>query len=167
MEDTQEAWRAMEAHVPQQARTLGISNVYQLEVLRALYDFASVKPSVVQNRFYAATGYDTDIRAFCVQKGMRYESFWTLTGNPALLRSHAVAVVAEQAGVSKPVALYGLVLGLGNVSVLNGTTNAERMHKDLVGVQRISEWSEASSVAWKQTVDDFRGTISSRVDLSR
>ena len=81
MKETQEAWRAMETHVPQQAHTLGISNIYQIEVLKALYDFASVKPSVVQNRFYPNTGYDTEIRAFCTEKGMTYQSFWTLTGS--------------------------------------------------------------------------------------
>lgn len=70
LQETQEAWRAMEDHVPDQTRTLGISNVYQIEVLKALYDSARVKPSVVQNRFFANTGYDGEIRAFCTEKGM-------------------------------------------------------------------------------------------------
>lgn len=160
MKDTQEAWRAMEIHVPQQARTLGVSNIYQLESLKALYDFATVKPSVVQNRFYPATGYDTAIRGFCAEKGMIYQSFWTLTGNPRLLQSSAVATIAEQVGVSKPVALYGLVLGLGNTSVLCGTTAAQRMREDLVGVKMIREWVEASPEAWREEQEAFRESIS-------
>lgn len=159
MTDTQEAWRAMEIHVPHQARTLGVSNIYQIDVLRALYEFATVKPSVVQNRFYPATRYDTDIRAFCAEKGMRYQSFWTLTANPKLLKSRAVAMIAENTGVDKAVALYGLVLGLGNISVLCGTTNSQRMRDDLVGVKRIQEWAETSPNVWKEQQGAFQALI--------
>ncbi|KAK3715114.1 hypothetical protein LTR37_007324 [Vermiconidia calcicola] len=160
MKDTQEAWRAMEIHVPQQVRTLGISNIYQLENLKALYDFATIKPSVVQNRFYPATGYDTAIRGFCAEKGMIYQSFWTLTGSPRLLQSTPVAMLAERVGVSKPVAVYGLVLGLGNTSILCGTTNSQRMQEDLVGVKMIKEWAEASPEVWRGHMKAFQASIS-------
>ncbi|KAK5170701.1 uncharacterized protein LTR77_005291 [Saxophila tyrrhenica] len=118
MAETQQAWRAMESCVPTKVHTLGLSNVYQPGVLQALYDFATVKPSVLQNRFYAATGYDRAIRAFCAEKGMVYQSFWTLTANPELLKSTAVGKLSEAVGVSRAVALYSLVMGLGDVSVL-------------------------------------------------
>jgi hypothetical protein len=36
----------------------------------------------IQNRFYAKTHYDKDIRALCKESGLVYESFWTLTANP-------------------------------------------------------------------------------------
>lgn len=45
-----EAWVAMQSAVPHQVRALGISGIHDLEVLRDLYHFATVKPSVVQNR---------------------------------------------------------------------------------------------------------------------
>lgn len=159
MKDTQEAWRAMEMHVPDHTRTLGISNVYQIEDLRALYHFAIVKPSVVQNRFYSATGFDADIRTFCAEKGMTYQSFWTLTANPGLLKSKAVASLSEHTGVSKAVALYGLVLGLGHTSVLTGTTNAGRMKEDLTGVEKIQKWSQTSPKIWKKQQDTFKAMV--------
>lgn len=159
MKETQEAWRAMEGHVPQQARTLGISNVYQVDVLRALYDFASVKPSVVQNRFYPDSGYDTEIRAFCTEKGMTYQSFWTLTANPMLLASKPVTTLAEVNKVSPPVALYSLVLGLGQMSVLNGTTNPKRMEQDLSGLEKIRQWQESSPKDWKSIQSAFQELI--------
>ena len=149
----------METHVPERARTLGISNVYQIEVVQYLYEMATVKPTIVQNRFYAQTGYDTAIRAFCKEKGITYQSFWTLTGNPGLLKSEPVTKVAEKASVSKAVALYSLVLGLGNTSVLNGTTNTERMSEDLVGVQRVQSWSEAAPKVWKEVQDAFQAKV--------
>jgi len=124
----------MESHVPDQARTLGISNIYDPVELKSLYEAAKVKPSVVQNRFTANTGYDRDIRSFCMQKGMVYQSFWTLTANPNLLNSKPVTALAQMGKVSPPVALYSLVLGLGNTSVLNGTTNERRMVSDCVSL---------------------------------
>jgi len=54
----EEAWRAMQSHVPHSVRTLGISNVYLVPTLQALYGFATVKPVVVQNRFYRDTRYN-------------------------------------------------------------------------------------------------------------
>ncbi len=66
-------------------KQLGISNCYDLSVLKQLHHFASVKPAVVQNRFYADTDYDVGICAFCREQGISYQSFWTLTANPHVL----------------------------------------------------------------------------------
>ena len=140
LEQTTEAWRALESHVPHRVRTLGLSNTYSLTLLQTLFDAATIKPAVLQNRFYADAGYDAEIRAFCKENRIRYQSFWTLTANPHLLASEPVRALAAAVGVGRPVALYGFVIGLGEVSVLNGTTNAERMKEDLEGVEKISRW---------------------------
>lgn len=153
---TQEAWKAMERHVPHSIRSLGISNCYDLSVLQELYELAVVKPSVVQNRFYADTAYDHDIRAFCQQRGMLYQSFWTLTANPRLLESEPVITIADRVNVSKPVALYSLVLALGHVRVLNGTKNASNMKDDLAGVQAVKGWSAAHEDDWEQALAAFK-----------
>lgn len=158
MAETQQAWRAMESHVPTKVRSLGISNIYHPEILRALYNFATVKPSVVQNRFYPDTGYDGGIRAFCSEKGIVYQSFWTLTANPHLLRSRVVGALAEKVGVSKPVALYALVLGLGRVSVLDGTTKAERMREDLDGLHKVNKWRE-DNADWEGALEKFQALL--------
>ena len=39
-------------------KRLGISNCYGLSTLEALYAASRVKPSIVQNRFYAESHYD-------------------------------------------------------------------------------------------------------------
>ncbi|KAK3623953.1 hypothetical protein LTR56_021314 [Elasticomyces elasticus] len=141
---TREAWQAMESHVPKQVRSLGISNLYELPALMALYELASIKPAVIQNRFYRATGYDRDIRAFCRERGMIYQSFWTLTGNPDLLRSPSVRHVAAGLGVTAPVALYGLALSLEGISILDGTTDPGHMKADLDGVEAVQLWLRGS-----------------------
>ena len=150
----------MESHTPHPVRTLGISNIYNINALRSLYQSARIPPSVVQNRFYPETGYDSQIRQYCREKGITYQSFWTLTANPRLLRSEPVGKLAEAVGVSKEVALYGLVLGLGEtMSVLDGTTRVERMEEDLKGVEMVREWAETAPENWSAILQAFRTLI--------
>lgn len=117
------------------------------------------RPAVVQNRFYADTGFDVSIRDFCSDKGMTYQSFWTLTANPQLLRSDVVAAVAESAGVNIPVALYSLILGLGDMSILDGTTKSHHMKEDIQGIERVANWSETNSDVWKGAQAAFQHLI--------
>ena len=138
IEQTLQAWAILESYVPHKIRALGISNT-SLPVLQAIHEASSIKPSVVQNRFYAQTGYDVPLREFCKQHGITYQSFWTLTGNPRILTSEPVGELANHVGVESAVALYALVMGLGIV-VLNGTTNQEHMEKDMRGVREVRDW---------------------------
>lgn len=139
LEDTIKAWKSLEQFVPGKIRHLGISNC-PFPVLSALYNSPAinVKPSIVQNRFHEATGYDTQVIEFCKEHGLVYQSFWTLTANPNLLKSKLVAGFAEEKGWTKEQALYALILSLGRgwengggIAVMNGTTNEERMRSDL------------------------------------
>lgn len=157
MRQTLEAWRALETYVPHRVRRLGISNVSQ-PLLEVVFRSAAVKPAVVQNRFYGATAWDVGLRAFCRENGIVYESFWTLTGNPQLLTSTPVAMLAQFAGVSPEVALYALVMAV-DVVVLNGTTNAERMREDLDGVKKVQAWSKDKEDSWNTILGDFKHMI--------
>lgn len=153
VEQTLEAWRLLETYVPHKIKALGISNV-TLPVVREIYDSSTVKPSIVQNRFYAQTRYDGPLRAFCREHGITYQSFWTLTGNPKLLKSKPVLELAHAAEVSVPTALYALVMDLG-VEVLNGTTSTGHMQDDLHGVQRVRDWAVSNAREWSQFGRDF------------
>jgi len=128
---TMEAWRAMETifHAGG-AKQLGISNCYELDQLARLYDRSEVKPAVVQNRFYADTGYDRDIRAFCRQHGMLYQSFWTLTANPRVLAHGTVVSLAENYRRT-PEQVFLRYLTQSDVIPLTGTTNELHMREDL------------------------------------
>jgi diketogulonate reductase-like aldo/keto reductase len=53
---------------------LGIANFYRLEDVKWAYDNARIKPKVVQNRFYADSGHDVGIRAFCKEHDIEYQS---------------------------------------------------------------------------------------------
>ena len=87
-EKTIKAWHAMEHMVEQnKVRLLGISNCYDLRLLQQLVQDVTISPSIVQNRFYQQTGYDTALREYCRGEGFIYQSFWSLTANPHLLQS--------------------------------------------------------------------------------
>ncbi|KAH7053065.1 aldo-keto reductase [Macrophomina phaseolina] len=163
MRQTLEAWRTLETYVPHKIRHLGISNVSQ-PILEVVYRSSTVKPAVVQNRFYAATGYDVPLRRFCRENGIVYESFWTLTGNPQLLTSTPVTMLAQFARVSPEVALYALVTAM-DIVVLNGTTNAERMREDLDGVKKVQEWSKSKEDSWNTILGDFKHMIGDGEDI--
>ena len=84
----QKVWQKMEEFVDaREVGQLGISNCYDLDVLVYIYNNAKIKPSIVQNRFYAQSGYDKEIRAFCNENNIKYESFWSLTANTHILTS--------------------------------------------------------------------------------
>ncbi|KAJ5466582.1 hypothetical protein N7539_009538 [Penicillium diatomitis] len=157
-EETQEAWQALECYVPRYIRNLGISNC-SVPVLRALFNAATVKPATVQNRFYPATSYDSELRGFCLENQIIYQSFWTLTANPTLVRSRPVQQLAAQVGISAPAALYTLVMALGNTSVLNGTTNKARMNEDLAAPLAVSEFIQKRPELWARLSGDFQEIV--------
>merc|ERR1712166_1230836 len=80
---TMKVWRVFEGAVEAGiVGQLGIGNCYDLSFLQKLFAAAKIKPVVLQNRFYAKTGYDKELRKFCLENGMKYQTFWTLGANP-------------------------------------------------------------------------------------
>lgn len=128
---TTQVWKAMEAIVDAGgAKQLGISNCYSLSELEQLYRSARVKPAVVQNRFYAETGYDRQIRAFCRQQRIIYQSFWTLSANPHLLASEPIAALAAKYARTPAQVLFRYLTHEGVVP-LTGTKSTAHMREDL------------------------------------
>lgn len=151
------AWRAMESFVPDCVRHLGISNTGRKE-LAAIWAAARVRPAVVQNRWHPGNQWDGEVRKFCRENGIMYESFWTLTGNPGLLESEPIARLSREAGVSKQVALYSLAVELG-ITLLNGTTSKERMEEDLKDVPNVRNWSLVYGDQWESIVREFKRIV--------
>jgi diketogulonate reductase-like aldo/keto reductase len=131
MAETQTVWRALETWVDAgRIRQLGISNCDELDDLQCLYDGARIKPAVVQNRFYADTRYDHEIRAFCGRRDMVYQSFWTLSANPHLLTHGTMTVIASTHHRSAAQILFRYLTQAGVVP-LTGTKSEIHMREDL------------------------------------
>lgn len=132
----QKVWQKMEEfYDKKEVGALGISNCYDLDVLKYLFNNAKVKPSIVQNRFYSQSGYDKELRVFCNENNIKYESFWSLTANPNILVSEVVQNLSNkyQRGVAE---IFYRFLNHINITPLNGTTSTKHMIEDL----KISEF---------------------------
>jgi len=128
--DDHAAWRAMEALVHQgRVRLLGISNATAAQV-SALVAFAEVAPAFVQNRCYAARGWDREVRAVCDDHELVYQGFSLLTANRAVLTRPAVSEIADRHGVTPAQLVLRFAQQLGMVP-LTGTRDPEHMQEDL------------------------------------
>jgi diketogulonate reductase-like aldo/keto reductase len=124
-------WRALEALVEAGVvRQLGISNCYRLDDLRGLNEAVRIKPAVVQNRFYADTNFDRDVRAYCDQHQIIYQSFWTLSANPQLLADRTMTTLASTHKRSAAQILFRYLTQIGVVP-LTGTKSEAHMREDL------------------------------------
>ncbi|BAE51260.1 aldo/keto reductase family protein [Paramagnetospirillum magneticum] len=129
--DFREVWGAMEALVDGGGvRQLGISNCYDPEVLRHLCETSRIKPAVVQNRFYAATGFDRVLRLYCRRNGIFYQSFWTLTANPDILAHDVTRSLMARHGRSAA-QIFFRYLSQQEIIPLTGTSSAVHMREDL------------------------------------
>jgi diketogulonate reductase-like aldo/keto reductase len=130
-DELMKVWGAMERiHAAGGTRLLGISNCYDLKVLRQLYTDAGVKPAIVQNRFYQATAYDTDLRQWCSAQGVIYQGFWTLTANRHLLSSSPIKTIARKCNKTE-VQIFFRYLHQSGIVPLNGTCSQQHMNEDL------------------------------------
>ena len=131
MAQTFSAWRSLETCIDAGlVRQLGISNCYALPDLEQLCGGARIKPAVIQNRFYADTGYDREIRAYCRQNGIIYQSFWTLSANPHLLVHPVMTALTAAHERTAPQILFRYLTQIGVVP-LTGTKSETHMQQDL------------------------------------
>lgn len=130
-EDCKKVYKTMETFVLDgKVGQIGISNCYDIKLLASIFNDAIVKPKVVQNRFYQDTGYDKEIRAFCKENNMAYQSFWSLTANPHLLKSDEVQNLARKYNKTIAQVFYRFLQSIG-ITPLNGTTSKIHMVEDL------------------------------------
>jgi len=137
MEETIRVWRVFESFVDEgKVRKLGISNIYDPTKLQELYHKARIKPSIVQNRFYAQSNFDTAIRAFCAEHSITYQSFWTLTANREALASSKIRELAAKKNLSPQTLMYAFMMEMGHTP-LDGTTNKRHMMEDVAVMERV------------------------------
>jgi diketogulonate reductase-like aldo/keto reductase len=125
-----EAWRAMEDLQRSGATSLiGVSNV-SADQLEELCKEASVQPAVVQNRCFTRPHADRAVRDLCSRRGIAYQGFSLLTGNPRMMRSPEAHAIARRLEATLPQVVFRHCLARGMV-VLTGTTSPLHMAEDL------------------------------------
>ncbi|HEY0160874.1 MAG TPA: aldo/keto reductase [Thermoanaerobaculia bacterium] len=128
-----EVWRTMEElHAAGRTRYLGISNV-ALDQLQQLASTAAVQPTFVQNRCFARTRWDAEVRAFCRANGIVYQGFSLLTANVAELRTPAFRRIVQRTGRTPAQVVFRFALQVGMLP-LTGTTDPAHMREDLAAL---------------------------------
>ncbi len=123
-------WRAMEKLARERkARFIGVSNV-TLEQLELLVKGAEIPPAFVQNRCFATSGWDRDVRALCRAHAIGYQGFSLLTANARELQAPTVARIEKRTGRTVPEIVFRFALAVGMIP-LTGTSNVAHMKLDL------------------------------------
>jgi len=86
--------------------------------------------AVIQNRFYAKTRYDRDIRPSAEREVLFYQSFWTLTANPEVLAAPDLIELAAKYGRS-PAQMFFRYLDATRHSVSDRHVVKDHMQQDL------------------------------------
>lgn len=124
------AWRALETLATSgRTRFIGVSNV-SLAQLRELLELCSVKPRFVQNRCYAKTGWDREIRASCREQDITYQGFSLLTANRSELAGKSMKQLVARTGRSAAELVFRFAVQAGMLP-LTGTSSTEHLHLDL------------------------------------
>ena len=125
-----EVWAAIESlYDSGRTKLIGISNVSAGQ-LALLCERAKHRPMVVQNRCYAAFGWDKAVRELCRTHGIAYQGFSLLTANREVFLDPAMRALAERyaTGVAQVVFRFAMQIGM---IPLTGTTNPQHMADDL------------------------------------
>jgi diketogulonate reductase-like aldo/keto reductase len=125
-----EVWAAMEdLYKTGKAKMIGISNVVAGQ-LAQLCEQAKVKPMVVQNRCYAVTGWDRQVRDICQTHGIIYQGFSLLTANTDVLVDPEIRAIARRLGTGPAQVIFRFAMQIGMLP-LTGTTSERHMKEDL------------------------------------
>ncbi len=129
-----EVWAAMEElYRTGKTKMIGISNVAGGQ-LTWLCDQANVEPMVVQNRCFAALGWDKEIREICQTHGIVYQGFSLLTANREVLAAPEIRSIARRIHASPAQVIFRFAMQIGMLP-LTGTTSEQHMKEDLQAEQ--------------------------------
>jgi diketogulonate reductase-like aldo/keto reductase len=125
-----EVWAAIEGlYRSGKTKMIGISNV-TAEQLTQLCARAVVKPMMVQNRCYAALGWDKEVREICQAHAIIYQGFSLLTANQGIFAEPAIRAIAQRLGTGLAQVVFRFAMQVGMLP-LTGTTNPQHMKEDL------------------------------------
>jgi diketogulonate reductase-like aldo/keto reductase len=128
--DDAKTWEAMiKEREAGRTRLLGVSNI-SLKQLQQMATIHAEAPAFVQNRCYAISGWDREVRAFCRERNIIYQGFSLLTANMEVLRHPHVAALAERIKATPAQLIFAFARSVG-ILPLTGTSSAEHMRQDL------------------------------------
>lgn len=125
-----EVWAAIESlYDAGKTKLIGVSNV-TADQLTLLCTKAKHKPMVVQNRCYAAFGWDKQVREVCRANNILYQGFSLLTANREIFIDPEIRTMATRYNVTQAQLIFRFAMQVGMLP-LTGTTNPQHMKEDL------------------------------------
>ncbi len=129
-----EVWEAMRKERDAgRTRVLGVSNVSIMH-LEQMQSSGAELPGFVQNRCFARTGWDREVRRFCSERNIVYQGFSLLTANPEVLQHPPFVELATKLGETPAQVIFAFARAVGMLP-LTGTASAEHMRQDLDSLQ--------------------------------
>jgi diketogulonate reductase-like aldo/keto reductase len=129
-EEDWEVWEAIESlYDSGRTKVIGVSNVTASQ-LALLCERAKHRPMVVQNRCYAAFGWDRAVRDLCRTHHIVYQGFSLLTANREVFLDPGMRALAEKYATGVAQLVFRFAMQIGMLS-LTGTTKVEHMAEDL------------------------------------
>ena len=119
-------------HDAGRVRHLGVSNISAAQLV-ALVASARVAPTFVQNRCYARTGWDREVRAVCAAHGLTYQGFSLLTANQRELADPRLAAIGHRHGLEPAPTVFAFARTVGMLP-LTGTSAPAHLRADLAAV---------------------------------
>ena len=133
-ESDREVWKAMEdLYQSGKTKMIGISNVTAGQLTQLCAE-ARIKPMVVQNRCYAALGWDREVREICRAYGIIYQGFSLLTANRDVVADPDLQAIARRLGAGPAQVIFRFAMQIGMLP-LTGTTSQQNMKDDLQAEQ--------------------------------
>jgi diketogulonate reductase-like aldo/keto reductase len=125
-----EVWAAIESlYDSGKTKMIGISNV-TADQLTLLCMKATHKPMMVQNRCYAAFGWDKEVREICRTHHIIYQGFSLLTANRDVFVDPEIRAMAGRYEATLAQLIFRFAMQVGMLP-LTGTTNPQHMKEDL------------------------------------
>jgi diketogulonate reductase-like aldo/keto reductase len=133
VEDWQ-VWEAMEElYQSGKTKMIGVSNITAAQ-LGELCERASVKPMVVQNRCFAISGWNLEVREICEAHDVIYQGFSLLTANREVLAHPEIRMIGRRVSATPAQVIFRFAMQIGMLP-LTGTTNEQHMREDLQAEQ--------------------------------
>jgi len=125
-----EVWAAIEGlYDSGKTKMIGISNVTSVQ-LAQLCERAKHKPMVVQNRCFAALGWDKEVREICKAHDIIYQGFSLLTANVEFIVGPEVREIAMRLKAGPAQVAFRFAMQVGMLP-LTGTSSRQHMQEDL------------------------------------
>jgi diketogulonate reductase-like aldo/keto reductase len=125
-----EVWAAMEdLYKLGKTKMIGVSNITAGQ-LTEVCEHGNIKPMVVQNRCFAALGWDKEVRQICRTHGVIYQGFSLLTANREILIYPEILRIAKRLNAGPAQVIFRFAMDVGMLP-LTGTTSRQHMKEDL------------------------------------